>query len=276
MLRLVILGGIAILLSVIFIFWPASRARSTISNQVSATSQQVKTLQTVSKLISGLPRIDQITVQQPGVFKNYADQAQRLSDKLSSLKLVWRMPGHVTGYSNSGLISDTNNAVSSSNSDKVFKSAKTDLQSVQQLTKYQAEVSKALVNILEYNPADDTKNFQIGSDDTKTRLSLAQSGLANTLSKLESAKRNYSYQNANQLISYIQDLQAARDNLAKSGDTQSWISAVDGSQQKVIKSIQNFWTSNSAKEINLLGGNLKEITKLNNLWSKMKEKYQIK
>lgn len=272
--RLVIIGAIIAGLAVVLVYWPAGRAKNTIARQADETSQAINVMNQLKDKLSSLPRADQITLQQVGSFKNYADQTESLSDKLSHLKFDWQKPNHITGYSNTNLISDTNEAINSLDK-SIFDSSESYLISARRLAKYNAEVSKALINILEYNPADDTKVFELGTDDTSRRLSLAKNGLGKTLNQLEAIRRKYDYRNISELIRDIHSLQTARDNLARSGDTNAWISAVNEKQLKIVNNIQNFWAINSTQQISLSDDNLIQITKLNQLWLQLKQKYRI-
>lgn len=138
---------------------------------------------------------------------------------------------------------------------------------------YQSQVAKALVNILEYDPAADMAGFSLGSEDTDQRLTLAKNGLSKTISGLDNARKVYSDPSLNSLTAIIKKLQAGRDKLASSGDVAGWIDSVNSAQQIIISNRKAFWDSQAEPLKGALTNGSLYYSRLEQQWRVLKQQY---
>jgi len=273
--RLVLLGGITLLLVVLLIFYPAYQAKKTIKQQAVYSSKAIENVQTASSILSSLPQIDKVSTQHLRSFRNYADQTEQAAQKLSKLGIPQTKPRHIFGYSFNNLISETNNTVSDSVSKNTYRQSNTDINESAGLMNYHAKISKALINLIEYNATEDTSDFSLGSSDTTQRLKLAASGLAATKKQLTNLEGNYHDEGLKGLISQVTNLQAALDKLSKDGDTANWIGSVSATQNSLITNRKLFWDSQTSPIKNKLARDGNNLYKINRDWLNLKNTYKI-
>jgi len=252
------------------IYAPVEKSRRLIHEQIRASSQAQSQLAEAGQLISGIPEIDDIKLRQIGSFKNYSDTVGLTSKKLNKLLISYNVPSKVKGIDisqNGRIISNVNATISGISSTGVNDSKKA-LNQAQRLAGYQAAVSAALVNILEYDPVADTASFSPESQDTDTRLKLAEDGLSETLKGINEAKIKYSDPTIGQVVAEIKELQDSRDELASSGDTAAWAGAVGTAQNNIIVNRELFWENNTTN----LGARLQ---KYSDMYSHIERQYEL-
>lgn len=115
-------------------------------------------------------------------------------------------------------------------------------------------VMLALVNLLEYNAADDMS--PTNPDALRLRLDEAQAGLDKTVVRLKAAPAYTNDPTLNQLINQIQALQAVRDAAESSLEStsfppnkESFVVAVEQVQKNIIANRNLFWTTESSRQI---------------------------
>jgi hypothetical protein len=182
---------------------------------------------------------------------------------------------HVTGISltsRSDIIAQANQAVDQVNQSGVAKQINKDMQTAQKYISYEAAVSKALNNILDYNPAVDMAGFIPGTQDSLQRLSLAKEGLSKTESRLKKLQGSYNDPTFREVVEQIRVLQSEERELEQNADTKAWASFVTKAQSEIIANRQVFWSSESAELISKLSKDKQQLSKTMRIWSNLKAK----
>jgi hypothetical protein len=279
-LRLTALRAIICLLvlaaAVAFLFWlPSHTARSLIKTQLEQADSAISKLNEAQNLLDTLPVLNQVQTQQVGSIKAYAVQAQKSANSFNQLNI--NNPSTVSSLIGTGqLVKDANQAVYKTNVNNSYRAASQDIALADKIFDYHAAVSEALVNVLEYNPKDDIKNFIFNSDDTKQRLEAARQGLVKTDDKLLQAKRIYNEPSIDEVTALISRLRYARYQLSQNGDTAAWISRVDDSQSRIVNNRTNFWSAESKKLAKKLQADATELRKTQAAWKNLAAEYNIR
>lgn len=262
--------------AVALLFWlPSHNAKSLIKIQLKQTDSALSKLGEAQNLLNTLPVLNQVQTQQVGSIKSYADQAQKSAGSFN--RLNFKNPGTVSSLFGTGqLVKDTNQAVGETNANNGYMVASQDIALADKIFDYHAAVSQALVNALEYNPKDDTKNFNLNSDDTKQRLEAARQGLVKTDDKLLQAKKIYNDPTIDEVTALISRLRYARFQLSQNGDVNAWISRVDDSQSRIVDNRTKFWSAESKKLAKKLQADAVELRKTQTAWKNLAAKYSIR
>jgi hypothetical protein len=268
--------SLAVLLIVILltIWLPGRSARSLIKDQLSQKDAAASKLNEATDLLDSLPVLNQVKTQQIGSIKAYADQAQKSADKFDMLDL--KSPQEIKSLLGAGqIVRDTNNAIKDPKSRSSYNIANNDINMADKVFDYHAAVSQALVNVLEYNPVEDTKNFNLKSDDTKLRLEIARKGLLKTDDRLQKAKKIYKDPTIDEVTALVTRLRYGRYQLSQDGDVNTWTSLVNESQSRIVINRTKFWTSESTRLKQKL--NADNVRLLNNqaVWKELAVKYGI-
>jgi len=279
LLRSLIATVIVALVLLILVWIPVQRAKSLVLSQIQTSATGIEKLEEAHSSLSSLPSMNNIKTQQIGELKRYADYAQKVSDDFFAVK--FKLPKPIPSFlalnlfTGKQIINDTSDLISSEKVGELYLTTSNNIDAADKLMAYHAAVSKALINILEYNPAADTKNFLLGSEDTIKRLDLAQKGLEKTARDLREVKGAYVDKSLEELISLVGELQNARDNLAKFGSTKDWITEISSAQSEIISNRVGFWIGATQAITTSLKSNLEDVVQVNKLWEDTARKYDI-
>lgn len=275
LLRLLALGIACLVLVWFILYIPIDRSKRLITSQLQASGQAQDQLQSAKDLLLSVPRIEGAPLHQAGFFRDYADTVSQAAKKLNKLSITYVVPKKIWGIniSSKGRVTADANSQITSIKAETLNGARTDLRKSRQLMDYQALVSSALTNILEYDASLDTTNFSLGSDDSSQRLQLAQTGLSKTLEGLQRAKPTYDDPSLIAVISQIKIMQAARDKLAQDGNTLSWIQAVNAAQETIVSNRNTFWESHISSLSRGLESDIDGFARLEQQWNLLDKKY---
>ncbi len=263
----------------VLIWLPVQSSRKLVSNQLSVTSSGIKKLKEAENLLTGLPTIENVQLQQMGSAKAYAENANKVAGNFSALTIIRPKrikPIFGLNFSQSQIVSDVNGIIVRIKQHTLYKNAAADIQSADRLMVYHAAVSGALVNILEYNPTKDTKNFSLQSDDTKKRLDLAQQGLRKADQRLQEAQKMYEDPSLNEVTASISVLRAARFKLTQDANTKEWIKVFSEQQQKIVKNRTVFWQKAKRQMVDKLSTTRNDLLQIQDLWRNTAQKHKIK
>ncbi len=277
--RLVIVGIAAALLFWLFAVRPVAQAKQLIKNQISVSAQNQKLTDEIQRTLASVPDLKNITTQQVGNLKNYADEVQQASTALGKLNIVrpvnLKKIAALAWGQNGQIVSSTNQAIDEANQANSKNNLSADWAKAKQLADYHTKISQALVNVLEYNPTVDTANLSLGSNDTNQRLRAAQAGLTKTLQQLQAGQGKYGDSSLGDIADQITSLQQARDLLAKDGNTIAWINAVSQAQAKIILNRSSFWQDQVKQIDNALNEDESVLNQYQKLWDGPASKYKL-
>lgn len=275
--RLIIAAMVCVLIIWLGAYIPSGRAKTIINKQYTQSVKAQASLSDAAKSLADLPAIKDVPVQRSGSFINFAGAVSQSSQKLNGVTYSYDQPDKVLALpigTSRNSVQDVNSTINGINKQNL-DNARRHLDEAKRLLKYNAGVSRALVNLLEYDPAADTAGFSLGTDDTSQRLQLAKDGLSKTLKSLRSQKGKYDDPALAAVIAQVQKLQSARDKLAAGGSIADWTGSVESAQINIISNRQAFWQEKSSVIKPLLNDDGAYFGKLARLWLELKLKYDI-
>jgi hypothetical protein len=243
---------------------PAQQSKELAKKQLEATSAAIDKLNEAEKVLKNQPLIDKVTPGQQGNFSAYAADISKGSASYHGLTLI--VPGRINNVKDSSRVNDL---ISRIDSQETYADVTQDIYKADKLLAYQTAVCQALVQLLEYNAADDVRSFDLKSQDTQTRLNLARDGLAKAAKQLRAAQSLYSDSSLDGVLDSIASLQASRSALAKNGDTKAWVMSVSEQQQNIIKNRADFWRSASTELTSKLAADRRSLQDIQELWKKI-------
>lgn len=277
--RFAIIFIILIVLAFAITWWPTNQAKNMIIEQKKLSAQATSQLKQAQADLAYLPSINPANVRKAGSFKLYSDQAQQASDRFNKITLI-RPPDlqpifGISTNSEYGIIKDVNSALAQIHQKTMYTNSRNDTETADKLMAYHAAVSKALVNILEYDPVADMQSFSLNSSDSQQRLKLAHDGLIKTDQQLQDAKKLFADTSIDEVTAQISGLRYARFQLSQNGDTAAWIKAIEEAQDKIIQNRINFWKHTTDPIKTKLADDQIEMLKINSLWNRLAQKYRL-
>lgn len=273
--------GLAFLLVIYLVLalLPQHSAKQTIHNQLLLYATATNEVQAAQAALASIPSLSQVKLRQLGQVKSYSDAVQMAAAKTQALSsLQTAVPGPIFSFklgANSQLIKDVNSLTASTRNQGPLQAAGTELAMVNGLLGYQAKVSAALVNLLEYDPVVDTKNFSLTSSDSQQRLKLAQAGLNKAKQDLQGSEGTEPDNSLSNIIAQIDSLLVARNHLANTGNTKDWIVAIELAQTKIVANRTAFWNKASNPATTRLSSSQASLSVTQQQWEKLDEIYRI-
>lgn len=279
--RLLIGIAIAGALALVLLWWPIHKARNLTLQQLELTNQALETTKNAQSTLSSLPALAEVKTQEIGAIKNYALAAKSAADSFS--KLTLRRPKSLkpliglSSVRGAHIISDVNDAISYIKDHQAYKNARDTSAATYELLVYHANVSDALVNVLEYNPVDDMANFTPGSEDTNNRLQKAQDGLQKTDRQLQDADARYKKDKTiDEVLAIVSMLRQARYTLSQDNDVHAWVVAVNKAQMLIVKNRTDFWAASTKSAIADLSNQQTSLELTRRLWQTIADTYHLK
>ncbi len=240
-------AGIGILL-LGTMWWPYHLATSQVRSQANRLQQATQRSEALESALTNLPAWTDVSLGQVGPSAEFARRWNNLvpsgrRPSLSPPPPVWPLLNlpHTYPYR---FIAAANTARLMHTTTRTEATAA--LMTTEQFLNHQAKVASALINVLAYNATVDFANFDPASSDTRKRLQRAKDGLVKTNQALTDL-RDPVDPTLGELITQIEALQAARDELEHNNLVEPWQLAVTSAQATIISNRQVYQTAQATQ-----------------------------
>jgi hypothetical protein len=234
--------------------------------QIKQQAKSIEAVQTAltkgQELLSSLPDPKSIAPQTKDAARNYT---QKISSAIPvfNMQAPSKLPAFTPIWSEEK-ITKYNTVANDTKFINALDQAKASLQGGEAFFNHHYAVMKALANLLEYNPAQDTS--YTNNDAIIGAMEAAGSGLATTLKRLDDAPK-YSDPTLDGVKKKVKDLDAAREAYYKalksgqgwSSQKAAFIAAVTNAQTSLIADRQAFWSASVVGHLHALGQAQKEL-----------------
>ena len=281
------LGRIAAVLALLVLllwlvsFFQVRQAKHIIAAKAKASNPADSALQKEINDVNWMLPISAKQLGQPGSIKKYSAGMRQTGSRLAgrrdlgvpATKPVWNPPGPF--YNNQLNTVHSQLEMDNAKAAAINGSIKADAKEAAALANYNANVADALKNLFEYIPAEDMAFFDLNSQDTQTRLQLAQKGLSNIIDRLSKQSGMYPDQMLNDVIAQIRTVERAREQLAQDGDKTAWIRDVAAAQLAIQQNRKAFLDEAKQNVITALSNEQNQILALSSSWQKLAASYNL-
>lgn len=279
LIRFTIALGVVAAGSWLLVWGPYSRARETVLSEITRREANRDTRSYAQDRIEGIAPPSNIPLRQRDAWKSYANTINQISDKISATELILPKKLPAVPFTPMpalrALVKDVNSRITDPNFGQRYKRASEAFKRTDQLLSYHAATVSALANLLEYDPAVDFKQFDIGSEDTQKRLDLAKEGLDRTKKELEEAVPLYSNPSLSEVMESVDHLQQELTLLEQKGDKNRWIREVGRAQSAIVANRDSFWTKERASVIGELKAAEAERAEILNRWIEIRDTFDL-